>query len=354
MSPADLETLIAAERPAIRPAFAAELDARVAAGFPRPARARRTWWRPSLGRLTLAPALAGVAALVVAVVVASSLHSASDTAAPTVSGAASSPSGAVATDPTAQAAPSDAAGARPAEKSAIPSVSPFRGRLVERATTLTLGVPAQRMQATAQRVYGVVGAYGGIVDSATVSSGGAGSGATFTLRIPASRSAAAVARLSALGKVRSQTGTANDVTGSFVTTRERLNGALAERTGLLKALTKATTTTAIDALKQRLRLADGRISAGRRELRRLHGRVDYARVSLQLEPTGPAPVHHGHGGGGYTPRDALHDAGRILRSAAAVAIVSLLLLIPIAALGGLAALGGRQGRRRRREAALGS
>jgi Domain of unknown function (DUF4349) len=355
MSPVDLEMLMAAERPVPRPAFVHELDARVAGGFPRPARARRArpGWR--LPGLTLAPALAGVASLVIAIVVFSSLTSSKHAAVvPASTGGTAALSAAPATGSTERAAPSDAAGAAPSAKSAAPSVSPFRGRRVERATALTLGVPAARMQSTAQRVYGVVGAFGGIVDSSTVSSGGAGSGATFALRVPAPRAGAAVSRLAALGRVRSQTGTATDVTGSFVSARERLNGALAERTGLLRALTKATTTTAIDALKQRLRIADGRISSARGALRRLHGRVDYARISLQLEPTGPAPVHHRHGGGGgYTPRDALGDAGRILRSASALAIVSLLLLIPLAGLAGLATAGGRVARRRRREAALG-
>lgn len=351
MSSPDLAALLAAERPVPRPEFTAGLDARAAAGFPRPARARRAQPSLRLPRLSLAPALAGVAALVVAVIVVASTLGGGSGSPESYSLPARSSAGARAGS-SAQSAPSAHAAPAPADTTGAAG-SAFRGRDVVRATELTLGVPARRMQTTAQRVYAVAGAFGGIVDSSSVSSGGAGPGATFTLRIPSARAPLAVERLAGLGRVVSQTGTTTDVTGSVISARERLASAAALRSGILRALAKASTPGAVDALRARLRDAERRLAAARAQVRSLRGQVDYARVSLTLTSSRVAPPPPDRGGG-YTPGDALGDAGRILGVGAAVGLVVLLLALPLAALGGLATLGARQVRRHRRETALGA
>jgi hypothetical protein len=58
------------------------------------------------------------------------------------------------------------------------------------------------------------------------------------------------------------------------------------------------------------------------------------------------------GGGAWTPRDALHDALRVLEVAAGVLVVSAAALAPIALVAALAGLAARSLRRRRREQAL--
>jgi hypothetical protein len=58
------------------------------------------------------------------------------------------------------------------------------------------------------------------------------------------------------------------------------------------------------------------------------------------------------GGGAWTPRDALHDAGRVLQVAGGVAVIALAVLLPLGILAVLALLAARALRRRRREIAL--
>ena len=70
--PDPLVELFEAERTPPRPEWARELDARVAAGFPPPARARKRRRLPSFSR-PLVPALGAVACLLVGVVVFASL-----------------------------------------------------------------------------------------------------------------------------------------------------------------------------------------------------------------------------------------------------------------------------------------
>ena len=59
-----------------------------------------------------------------------------------------------------------------------------------------------------------------------------------------------------------------------------------------------------------------------------------------------------HGGGAWTPRDALHDAGRVLQVAGGVALIALAVLLPIGLLALLALPLARTLRRRRRETVL--
>jgi hypothetical protein len=373
---AELSRLVADERPVPRAEWARELDAKVAAGFPRPGgargRARRKWLRmPTEGWM---PVLGAVAcALVALVVVAAALSGGGGSSQGLDAGSGSSGApggGSVAPAQPEAAAPAGegpqgadgpaAARSEPSSpdrslKSApVAGASPFRGRQVERATQLTLAVGKTKMQATAQRVYSVAGTYDGIVDSASVSSGDAtSSGATFELRFPSSRAAEAVSRLAELGKVRSQTSTAQDVTATFRSADERLRDALAERSGLLRALARADTETEIDSLKRRLGIAQREIGAARAGLARVRARVDYARVSLRLEPRTREIVAPPKDDG-WDPGDALHDAGRVLAVSAGVALIALAVLVPLSVLGLLGWAAGRTTRRRRRESALGA
>jgi hypothetical protein len=357
---AELSRLVADERPVPRGEWTRELDAKVAAGFPPPGGDRRRGWgrrlrMPThLGRPGLAAAACTLLALVVVV---AAVRGGGDTA--------GTPGGPAASSGSAQAVPERAqdpgvprSGAEKAAPSPPPGdaapASPFRGRRVERATELTLAVGRTRMQSTAQRVYAVAGAYAGIVDSASVSSGDATSAdASFELRFPASRAAEAVSRLAELGTVRSQTSAAQDVTAAFRSADERLRDALAERSGLLRALARAGTETEIDSIKRRVGIAQREIGAARAGVARVRARVDYARVSLRLEPRTRgvvAPPKEDR----WDPGDALRDAGRVLAVSAGVGLVALAVLVPLAVLGLLGWGAARTTRRHRREAALGA
>jgi hypothetical protein len=77
-------------------------------------------------------------------------------------------------------------------------------------------------------------------------------------------------------------------------------------------------------------------------------RANFATVQVSVEGTGKPK----QGGGAWTPRDALHDAGRVLEIAGGVALIAAAVLAPLALLAALAATLARGARRRRREAAL--
>jgi Domain of unknown function (DUF4349) len=348
------------EAPAMSPAFRAQLDERVERGFGRePAPPRRALLR----RRPLIPAL-GVAgcllAALVAVVVATggsnddSGSTAGGVAATQVapadrqsSGAGESAGGSggsgadsaapsTKSDSTAQAAPS-------------PTAPPANGgRHVERSTRLEL--TTTDVQKTADGIVRATQAAGGYVQLSQVRTGDQNGGATFVLRVPTAKLDDALASLSKLGHVRAMEQSANDITGAYDGAQARLADARAERRGLLRALSKATTAQEIASLK-------ARIADNRRELNRLQSEFNAVRrrasyATVQVEVTGRARKQPVTPGGSWDPGDAAHDALRVLEVAAGVALIGFAVLVPLAVLGTAGGLAAGAVRRRRREAAL--
>lgn len=386
---AELAALLVAERPRPSAAFAAELDARVAARFAGPRRdaaganaavhrraarlgprARR---RPAFLHRPLLPAAAtalavGLVALVVAL----------GSGGPRLDGGAGAPSGDAAgrtgasdgavapeqkqTAPGAAAPGPERAGAD--ESAAVPqadalapaagSTAPSAGRKVERAASIELGADADRVDDVAQGVLGVVARFGAIVDQSSVQSGTTGGAAQFQLRIPAARLQPALAALSRLpdARVLARTDDSVDVNQAYVSVRRRLANARAERAGIVRALRTADTEEETLRLRARLDALERTIALAERAQRALDRRVDYARVSVAI---------HGDadGGGIPTPDDgaftlgaAARDALRVLEVAAGVVVIAAAALLPAALLGALAWPFARAARRRRREHVL--
>jgi len=323
---------VRAERPEMRPEFAAKLDAQVDAR--RKAPKRRSW-------LAWSPAAGAVAAVVVTIVLVSSGSDSSST---------SSSGGSVA----AQTAPADNASrsagsastelAAPAAGATAPR--PLSGRKVERNTDLQLSTARDDVQSVADDVIATTQRFGGIVDSSQISTSDSEASATFTLRIPTARLDGAVAALSKLAHVSSLTQGSTDITGSFVSAIDRLKDARAERRALLKALGNATTTQEVDAIKVRLRDNRSQIAAIKGELNALRRRANMSRVNVAVEGNGHKS------GGAWTPGDAANDALRVLEVAAGVLLIGLAVAIPLALVGGAAGFAARSTRRRRRESAL--
>jgi hypothetical protein len=319
---------VRAERPVMTPAFEARLDARVDAA--RKAPARRSWlaWSP----------LAGLAAAaVVAVVVVTNQNDgtvAPESQTPAKIAAPQAAGGGASTE---LAAPADRSTAAPT------------GRKVERTTGLELSTSRSDVQDVADDVVATTHRFGGIVDSSQISSSDTEASAVFALRIPTRRLDEAVAAMSKLAHVSSLREGSTDITGSFVSTIDRLRDARAERRALLKALARATTTQEVDALKARLRDNRSQISAAKGELNSLRRRANLARVDVTVAGNG----HKGSSGGGtWTPGDAAHDALRVLEVAAGVVLIGLAAGVPLALVGGAVALAARSSRRRRRDSAL--
>jgi hypothetical protein len=240
----------------------------------------------------------------------------------------------------AQPAPSSTAAAprgplakAPAAATAGPSVTaPVFGagappRLLERTSTLDIGVPQDSIQSAAQRVFTLASAFGGYVRQSNVSSGGSGQGgASFDVRLPSSNLAAAIASLSHLGHVRSENDTTNDVTDQLGSLRRSLGGLQAERSSLLRQLAVASEAQQAATLKARLHFVEARISQVQGTLRALTARVDYTSLALSLTPESTS----GAASGDLTPGAAAGDAARILDAALAVLVIGAAAALPLA------------------------
>ena len=208
--------------------------------------------------------------------------------------------------------------------------------------------PSTRWQRVADQVTAVTNRHGGFVLSSSVSTGEDSSGGDFNLRIPVNEVRPALRDLAALADVRSQSQTGRDVTPAYVTARDRLRAARAERKSLLRRLEAATTDAEAEAIRRRLDIVAGQINALRGRLHGLRLRTDYAVVTVSLL----AKDDGGGGGGGGSFDDALDDAGKLLVGVAGIIVRVLAVALPLGLIALLGWLAGRALQRRRRESAL--
>lgn len=363
---ADLQAL----RPTPRPQFAAELDERAAAGFPRRSRhPRLSLSLPSLPSPRLLIPAGGVAAVLLAVVVALSAGggSGSSQGGEHFSESPSSPPDAA----TNQAAPNASQGAAAAQESsgtlyeaeaeALPSEAPVRPfdrdihpglhhRAVERSAEITLAANPNGVDDDASRVFEAVHANNGIVMRSSTQEGRPGeAGATFDLLIPSTRLDDAMAAFSEIDAVRSRHEATADITAPTVTATELLKESRARIDSLLGRLGAAETEEEQEAIEAELRHERRHASRLAAQLSHLHKRADFSRVALRIETGDKASSN---GGGGWGIGDALHDAGHVLTVTAAVLLIALAVLSPIALIALLAWLTHRAWVRRERRRVL--
>jgi hypothetical protein len=371
-----------AARPAPDAAFLASLDARVHAGFPteqdRPRRRTRAAAEPWHVRLRrpqlLLPAVgvalaAGLVAVVVALPGATNDNSSSSAVLPmsgeperstdaaagsSAAGSSSSSKGRDTAGPTPQPALATSTPPRaPAPAASSPSLptipSTSADRKVQRAAELTLTPAADDVQDVTDGVVRETQAAGGYVQRSEIATQDGGGTASLTLRIPSARLDAVLGRLSKLAHVGALTQAGTDITATTVSAADRLADARDERRALLRALGRARTDRQIVGLKARLRDNRSQIAARKGALDAVRRRADLATVGVSVQGTGRPSEG---GGGAWTPRDALRDAGRVLEVAGGVALIALAVLAPPAVLAALAWLAVRTLRRRRRETAL--
>jgi hypothetical protein len=358
-------------RPAPRPAFAAKLDERTAAGFPPPAGdsafARLlAYLRAFEPRRALIPAgataLAAVAAVTVVVALGESgTHERLNVSIDSDASSAAGGDNLEQLHPLSQEVPGAAKASRAAVENfdgAGPQnlnraflVAP-RHRDVERSAQIVLGADAADVSKDAARVFEAVHAHDGIVLRSSVRDGGEGeAGASFELLIPSAKLGDALAAFSAIAEVRSRHEATADITAPTVRTGELLRDSRAKIDGLLAQLAAADTDAERASVEVELGTERRHNAFLRSQLSKLERRANFSRVSLRIE-SGDAATAAG-GDGSWGAGDALHDAGRILGIAAAVAIVGLAILAPIALIALLAWLANRARIRRGRERALG-
>jgi uncharacterized protein DUF4349 len=216
-----------------------------------------------------------------------------------------------------------------AGSASAPSVAAPTARQVERTSTLEVGVAPGSIQSAAQRVFALTSAFGGYVRQSSVSAGSVGQGgASFDVRLPSANLSAAIAALSRLGHVRSETDTTNDVTDQVSSLERSLGGLQAERASLLRQLAAASEAQLEASLRARLRAVEGRISQLQGQLGALRSRIAYTGLALSLTPEAAA----GAASGDLTPGGAAHDAARILDAALAVLVIAAAAVLPLGSL----------------------
>lgn len=391
----ELSTALQALRPTPAPAFAAKLDARVAAGFPREPRSGGASFAAVVDRVRAlkprqvllpvgATALAALAAVTVVVSMlgpggqSDSLDSTSS-AMESESFDAGSEAQVRPIRPVEEAIQesSDSAGgsgvrqANPEAAEALsgsgtidrqsgysratgptnPSAFTTKNRAVERSAEITLGTDAAGVGDAAAKVFDVVHANRGIVLNSSTSDGAAGAAsAEFELLIPSAKLGDAMAAFSGIAEVLSRHEATNDITAPTVGIAEHLEDSKARIDSLLAQLAAAETESEREAVEAELRTERNRAAALGSQLQGLERRANLSRVSLRIESGegGAAP----DAGGSWGIGDALHDAGQILAVAVAVTLVGLAILGPIALIALLAWLAHRAWVRRGRRQAL--
>lgn len=383
----DLRLALEGLRPEPRPAFAAELDARVAAGFPRRSGARGLapaldWLRSLKPRQVLLPAGAAAVTLllVVGVVVSQnggsevsrvSLRSGDATTAEMAAPESSGGSGAAdsaGTAATAKPAQEQAEGGVVYESESATIPVPEAGsagsainrnsgyadapkRAIERSSEITLGTEPENVGKASSEVFAIVHDYRGVVLSSRTSDGSAAHAeAKFELLIPSGKLGDAMAGFSQIAEVRSRREATNDITAPTVSATEHLEDSRARIDSLLGQLADAETEGEREAVERELREERGRAAALQASLDNLERRASLSRVSLRI--VGAEGVSSDEGGA-WGIGDAFDDAGQILAVSAAVTLLALAVLGPIALIALLIWLGRRTYLRRARRTALG-
>lgn len=335
------------DRPQPSEGFGRALDDKVARGFGVGSLGRRRWQRAA----TYLPAAAAAAVTVLVVSLAVLAGGGSDDESGGGASKAARGSGDDATG---------ALGGSSQERRADPSVAPAapapsprsdreQSRKVERTAALTLATPPDEFDRVADEIVRVTDALGGYVLSSNVSSNDRDGGeATYELRVPGRSQQRALADLSRLGHVRERSQSAVDITRSFVSARERVNDARAERESLLRQLADADTPNETRSIRERLRDASSRLAVAKRDLDRVSNRASFSTIAVTLRSDRGA----GDDEGAWSPSDAFDDAMRILEIAAGVLMIAAAVLLPLALLLAIARAASRRTVRLRRERAL--
>ncbi len=352
----DLAAELQALRPAPRPEFVAELDARAEAGFPHHGRGAGALdrvlerLRAIPPRRLLAPAGAcAVAAIAIATAVVTTSQNGQDSlrldggrlnSAPTpdrpdaATNAAPDPS-----TPMPSAAGESASAAQGTSsteyEAVVPQASPRSGgsgpyasrtsrREIERSAQMVLGTEPAEIRPVAAKVFDAVHAADGIVLNSAIRDGSAGrAGASFDLLIPSGRLGDTLAAFSAIAEVRSRHEATQDITAPTVGVGERLRDTQARIEGLLAQLAGAETNSERVAVEAELRAERRQAAVLRSRLSTLRRQANFSRVSLRIETGTPAAADSG---GSWGVSDALDDAGKILGVAAGIAVVGLAIL----------------------------
>jgi hypothetical protein len=232
----DLEMLIREARPAPDPAWAAKLDARVAARFPKPTPA---WKKPLIAFrehfiALSAVATVGCALLAFVLVVGQNVGGDDDDGG---SGGASAPVVGIAEESATDSDSGGSAGAAPPSGEARRFGSD--GRAVLSSATLTLSTTPDKVNTVSDRAIRVVDGLGGYVQTSRVDVNGNQANAMLVVKIPSAKLDAGLGQLSKLAHVKGRSQQDEDVTDQREMLEARLRDARADRDGLRRGALEA-------------------------------------------------------------------------------------------------------------------
>jgi hypothetical protein len=353
-----LAVALAELRPTPETEFAAELDALVAAGFPRRSRFRRFLPATQGERLGIPSprrlAFAGGTIAVVAIAVATALIGSTNPGNPARMAIDQSSEGKPGGVQLSESLPSlPRAEAQSSNSVASAGLSDFNaslpmGRAIERSAQVTLlASPGDVADDSAEVFAAVHDAHGIVLRSHTTQGSSGRAGATFQLLIPSARLGDALAAISSIDEVGSRNDATTDITASTAAVGKQLHETQASIDSLVSQIAAAETDAEREALEIELRRERRHAGVLQTQLDRLHQRTHYSHVSVRIE-TGNSLRSNGPWG----VDDAFHDAGHVLGIAAGVTLVGLAVLAPLALLALLAWLVHRTWLRIRRSQAL--
>ncbi len=284
-----LEDVLEEIRPAPDPDFVADMERRMKRGFPRE-RKRRL---PALRLTRPVAALAAGAGLAVLVAVAVLNSEGGEPGAPTAT--VESISGDTAGRATEPAPPAREAMPQPVPTSVGgQDIAPSGGgqdiapgteiRRIERSAQLTLAADPDDFDGIADSIFRTAARRDGFVLQSSFTQGEEGfSNGFFELRVPAAELQPTLNELARLATVRARGESGTDVTGSFVSIRDRLRTARALRSeSPAAARARRDGHRRRSALTRRLEIVGNRIAALRDQLRDVRERTEYATIFVEL------------------------------------------------------------------------
>jgi hypothetical protein len=203
----------------------------------------------------------------------------------------------------------------------LPRISP---RIIKTAS-VTLLVRKGTFQQRLQEAVMVAGSHGGFVSSSRTSEDRLRSG-VMVIRVPASEFEAAMGELKALGTVKAERVSGEDVTAQFVDLQARLRNWEAQETVLLRLMRKSTSIE--DSLKVQRTLQDVQLAIEeiRGQLRVLDDQTQFSTITLTMAESGK---------GAAQPKKELtffrawHQAIRAIATVFAAVVIGLGYVIPL-------------------------
>ena len=350
---AELAVLLRAERPEPDPGWAATLDRRAAAGFPRGGDGGKRPRRRTGGWLAPAGALAALLLVVVVVAVVNQGDGGSGgdmaaTSSPESAGTATT------------VAPEDSRQVEGARMSTLDrsgtsyelgsgrddKIAPgTENRKLDRDAQLSLSAQPDDVRGVTDEVISITRSLGGIVATSQVSETADGASASLQLTIPTRNLDTALDRMTDLADVDSLNETATDITKPVVSAKDALRDAEARRRELLQALGNAPNEAVADALELKIAEARREIARAEADYERLTAKARLSTLDVTVNSDPEASDQR-------TLGDWLDDAVDVLRTVAGVLLVTLAIVVPIGLVAGLIAWIVARIRRRRRERAL--